>query len=203
MANLNKKISPLFISMNLPLSYSIIEETNKVEKKVENKSKNKTIKKRNFLNSLKNLMHMEKEEDDDEVDLADFKPLPNPENTSVENEKVDESDESVSKEGFNSLDPSEVANNQYYSSVGNGGAEQNNLYATNYIPYYTELNNSKEVLTDEGSLMKKLNYMIHLLEEQQEQKTDNVTEELVLYTFLGVFVIFVVDSFARAGKYTR
>ncbi len=189
--------------MNLPLSYSIIEETNKVEKKVENKSKNKTIKKRNFLNSLKNLMHMEKEEDDDEVDLADFKPLPNPENTSVENEKVDESDESVSKEGFNSLDPSEVANNQYYSSVGNGGAEQNNLYATNYIPYYTELNNSKEVLTDEGSLMKKLNYMIHLLEEQQEQKTDNVTEELVLYTFLGVFVIFVVDSFARAGKYTR
>tara|TARA_B100001063_G_C16766016_1_gene558676 strand:+ start:196 stop:807 length:612 start_codon:yes stop_codon:yes gene_type:complete len=203
LANLNKKISPLFISMNLPLSYSIIEETNKVEKKVENKSKNKTIKKRNFLNSLKNLMHMEKEEDDDEVDLADFKPLPNPENTSVENEKVDESDESVSKEGFNSLDPSEVANNQYYSSVGNGGAEQNNLYATNYIPYYTELNNSKEVLTDEGSLMKKLNYMIHLLEEQQEQKTDNVTEELVLYTFLGVFVIFVVDSFARAGKYTR
>ena len=30
-----------------------------------------------------------------------------------------------------------------------------------------------------------------------------VTEELVLYMFLGVFTIFVVDSFARAGKYTR
>ncbi len=28
-------------------------------------------------------------------------------------------------------------------------------------------------------------------------------EELVLYTFLGVFVIFVVDSFARVGKYVR
>ena len=51
--------------------------------------------------------------------------------------------------------------------------------------------------------MTKLNYMIHLLEEQQDEKTDNVTEELVLYLFLGVFVIFVVDSFARAGKYTR
>jgi len=203
LANLNKKISPLFISMNLPLSYSMIEETNEIEKKVEKKSKNKTIKKRNFLNSLKNLMHMDKEEDDDEVNLADFKPLPNPENTSVENEKVEENDESLNKEGFDSLDPSEVTNNQYYSSVGNGANEQNNLYATNYIPYYTELNNSKEVLSDEGSLMKKLNYMIHLLEEQQDQKTDNVTEELVLYTFLGVFVIFVVDSFARAGKYTR
>ena len=45
--------------------------------------------------------------------------------------------------------------------------------------------------------------MIHLLEDQQEHKTDNITEELILYMFLGVFVIFVVDSFARAGKYTR
>ena len=41
------------------------------------------------------------------------------------------------------------------------------------------------------------------LEGQQDEKTENVTEELVLYMFLGVFVIFVVDSFARAGKYTR
>ena len=45
--------------------------------------------------------------------------------------------------------------------------------------------------------------MIHLLEEQQDEKTNNVTEELVLYLFLGVFVIFIVDSFARAGKYKR
>ena len=51
--------------------------------------------------------------------------------------------------------------------------------------------------------MKKLNYMIHLLEENKDEKTQNVTEELVLYMFLGVFTIFVVDSFARAGKYTR
>ena len=52
-------------------------------------------------------------------------------------------------------------------------------------------------------LMKKLNYMIHLLEEQQDEKTGNVAEELILYLFLGIFVIFVVDSFARAAKYTR
>ena len=43
----------------------------------------------------------------------------------------------------------------------------------------------------------------HLLEENKDEKTQNVTEELVLYMFLGVFTIFVVDSFARAGKYTR
>ena len=45
--------------------------------------------------------------------------------------------------------------------------------------------------------------MIQLLEENKDEKTENVTEELVLYMFLGIFVIFVVDSFARAGKYTR
>ena len=52
-------------------------------------------------------------------------------------------------------------------------------------------------------LIDKLNYMISLLEEQQDQKTGNVTEEVVLYSFLGVFVIFVVDSFTKAGKYVR
>ena len=61
----------------------------------------------------------------------------------------------------------------------------------------------EEVHTNKDVLMTKLNYMIHLLEEQQDEKTDNVTEELVLYLFLGVFVIFVVDSFARVGKYKR
>jgi high-affinity K+ transport system ATPase subunit B len=55
----------------------------------------------------------------------------------------------------------------------------------------------------DSQLMEKINYMIHLLEEQQNEKTENITEEFLLYTFLGVFVIFVVDSFARAGKYTR
>ena len=52
-------------------------------------------------------------------------------------------------------------------------------------------------------VMEKINYMIHLLEEQQHEPTKHITEEFILYTFLGVFVIYVVDSFARAGKYIR
>ena len=77
-------------------------------------------------------------------------------------------------------------------------------YYKQYVPYYTQLQGSQEeVHTNKDVLMTKLNYMIHLLEEQQDEKTDNVTEELVLYLFLGVFVIFVVDSFARVGKYKR
>ena len=52
-------------------------------------------------------------------------------------------------------------------------------------------------------LLQKINYMINLLEEQQDERTNNVTEEVVLYSFLGIFIIFVVDSFARVGKYVR
>ena len=57
--------------------------------------------------------------------------------------------------------------------------------------------------TNNDVLLNKINYMINLLEDQQDERTNNVTEEVVLYSFLGIFVIFVVDSFARVGKYTR
>lgn len=50
----------------------------------------------------------------------------------------------------------------------------------------------------------KMNYIIRLLEEQRDQKTDTVTEDLILYGFLGIFIIFVLDSFIKTGKeYTR
>ena len=52
-------------------------------------------------------------------------------------------------------------------------------------------------------VLEKLNYMIQLLEEQQHEQTQHITEEFLLYTFLGVFVIYIVDSFSRAGKYIR
>ena len=43
-----------------------------------------------------------------------------------------------------------------------------------------------------------MNHIIQMLEDQQDEKTGSVTEELILYCFLGVFVIFVVDSFVVA-----
>ena len=62
----------------------------------------------------------------------------------------------------------------------------------------------KDVTPDSGGqLIEKMNYIIHMLEEQQDEKTGNITEELLLYSFLGVFLIFIVDSFARSGKYNR
>tara|TARA_B110000046_G_scaffold185362_2_gene226706 strand:- start:5168 stop:5773 length:606 start_codon:yes stop_codon:yes gene_type:complete len=71
------------------------------------------------------------------------------------------------------------------------------------IQHYTELTNGGEITNPKEDLMVKLNYVVHMLEEQQDQKTGSVTEEMVLYMFLGVFVIFVVDSFSKTGKYRR
>ena len=96
---------------------------------------------------------------------------------------------------------------------GGGGIEQFKMnapstYAAQYYkqlaPYnYNRLSNELAGPGTNDEFIEKLNYIIHLLEEQHNERTEHVTEELVLYCFLGVFIIFIVDSFARAGKYTR
>ena len=56
---------------------------------------------------------------------------------------------------------------------------------------------------DDSMLIQKLNYMIHLLEDKRDIKTNNTIEEIIMYCFLGIFIIFIVDSFSRVGKYIR
>lgn len=90
-------------------------------------------------------------------------------------------------------------------------AEIYNSYAKSYQntrpkfsqPYYANMGIGGQAGAFDDKIMEKINYMIHLLEEQQHEKTNNITEEFLLYTFLGVFVIYVLDSFARSGKYIR
>jgi hypothetical protein len=86
------------------------------------------------------------------------------------------------KEGFSLQDVNALANQykQYMPSVFQASTQEN-----------------KDIL------LQKLDHIISLLEDQRDEKTGHVTEELVLYCFLGVFIIFIVDSFARAGKYVR
>jgi hypothetical protein len=96
------------------------------------------------------------------------------------------------------------------STLGNANTTYSN-YKASYdpaklaaaSPYYQKMGLGPATSPLDNKLMEKINYMIHMLEEQQSEKTNNVTEEIILYTFLGVFIIFVVDSFARAGKYIR
>lgn len=95
------------------------------------------------------------------------------------------------------------SNEEYYNRVIPGFQAQKNLVNK---PYYNTANYSPPMvqeLPSQDVLLQKLNYMITLLEDQQDERTNNVTEEVVLYSFLGIFIIFIADTFVRAGKYVR
>jgi hypothetical protein len=49
----------------------------------------------------------------------------------------------------------------------------------------------------ENKIMDKIQYLTHLMEEMQNEKTANITEEFILYTMLGVFVIYTIDLFNK------
>jgi len=107
------------------------------------------------------------------------------------------------------LQPGEPKSHELYVKQMNGGgvgASSLNGYSKlsqsqkyNYL--MPKINNIN--VNDNDLLLKKINYMIHLLEEQKDEKTDSATEDIILYSFLGVFMIFIVDSFSRVGRYIR
>jgi hypothetical protein len=122
-------------------------------------------------------------------DLADFKPVTK--------------DLAKSREGFESPLLKMAAGIPEYgpSDIGADNlSNYNKSYESGAIlgkPYYAKAGEPSD------GVMQKLNYITHILEDIQMEKTSNITEELILYTFLGVFTIFIVDSFARVGKYHR
>jgi hypothetical protein len=81
-------------------------------------------------------------------------------------------------------------------------------YYEQFVPYAETLatqlaggnSNSSNMSGTNAALIEKLNYIIHMLEEKKDEKTGHVIEELVLYCFLGVFIIFVVDTFTHAAS---
>jgi len=92
-----------------------------------------------------------------------------------------------------------------YSSenFSNNTSDSNASYYEHFVPNFSTTNDSQQINGVNNELMQKLNNILHLLEEQKDSKTSNVTEELILYLFLGVFIIYTVDSFTKVGKYTR
>ena len=130
-----------------------------------------------------------------ETDLADYQPMNSNDEgvagtgiSAHENQNGGNDDGVVTRENFESL-PSTYAS-QYYQQ---------------YLPYSQQQQQQGDsgLPGSKDDLMQKMNHIIQMLEDQQDEKTGSVTEELILYCFLGVFVIFVVDSFVRAGKYVR
>jgi hypothetical protein len=107
-------------------------------------------------------------------------------------------DSKTIEEYYKKVVPGYNPNNNPHNNLHNPQNPHNKLY--HKMNYDTPMNN---IEPNQDVLLKKINYMISLLEEQQDEKTNNVTEEVILYSFLGIFIIFIVDSFAKVGKYVR
>ena len=163
---------------------------------------------------------------DDGSGLADFEP---PSNAELTKAPSTTNGKNIGRQGFTNL--AQAAPYEYDTNTNNnnqiraGGPKANddravdlskyNSLPSNYAnAYYQQLVNSGNLQNLSNNLQnldmesyqmlnERLNHIIHLLEEQQNSRTNSVTEELILYCFLGVFVIFIVDSFARVGKYSR
>ena len=156
-------------------------------------------------NHVKQLIDQLAEENEGDG-LADYEPIAKPQMTTnrSHNEKSIEDPAELMPKFSNRQQNADFSYNDnhlgnlatYQDSYGNTSQPNAN------VPYYAKMGISNKG-DSQSKLLEKINYMIHLLEQQEREKTDNVTEEFILYTFLGVFIIFVVDKFSRNGKYTR
>jgi hypothetical protein len=166
---------------------------------------NRTQKRQDYseskVNSVLNAIHNKTPSSDSS--LGDFKPIEPPISVGVENTKINNpdshSDDDLDLRDLNTAHMTEQVSEEYYKQ---------------FIPTYRSQQQQQQLPPTpqpvaqghngpNSNIITKLNYMIHLLEEQKDERTNNVTEEVVLYSFLGIFVIFIVDSFVRVGKYVR
>lgn len=154
--------------------------------------------------------------------LGDFNPMPYPTIITKRNsDQVLSADEKV-ENGVNPLmpksdkptfiQPSIESKPGYFRAAEPNAASQYANYRDAYgkdgltinsvkDPYYAKMGISGSRSDDK--MMDRLNYMTQMLESLQMEKTNHVTEEFVLYSLLGVFMIYIVDGFSRGGKYVR
>lgn len=177
-----------------------------VEKQTEKNTKINSI-----LNKLTSFSNDER--------LGDFNPMPYPAQISVKNQdniipadrapKMPESP-LLPKTMMSISSSSPPANGAYYrpSSSESNFTNYREAYGREGMfsggagkePYYSKMGIGAK---GGDKLLEKLNYITQMLESMQMEKTNHVTEEFVLYSLLGVFMIYIVDAFSRGGKYVR
>lgn len=208
------------IDDNTTITKCINNDNNKkVIKRTNNNNKTNKRRIENFDNVssiLQTIHNLPPSEDDG---MGDFKPLPPPQSAGVEQTKYRENMANDNETDIPGMGPDysvlvDNAHNNSMTAVNKDGYERfNPPYKQMYknsphnIPYHAPadqgLMNTNFYGSGNDELLEKLNYVINLLEEQQDEKTGNVMEEVILYSFLGIFIIFLVDSFVRVGKYVR
>ena len=190
---------------------------------------NKTIKKypkenSDKVNSILQSIHNLPPSEQNDSYLSDFNPLPPPTSAGVENTRAKEPQKKETREPYYNenaiIDSSDdmgtgYPDNPYMQLMQQQQLQKQQKQQSQFQNQYnqSQMDQSMQQMgrkmshstpsSEHEILLQKLNYMINLLEQNQDERTNNVTEEIVLYSFLGIFIIFIVDSFVRVGKYTR
>jgi hypothetical protein len=157
------------------------------------------------INELVQKMHTQNV-DNDGNNLADFKPLAHP-IVNIKKPEIIQGDLPTYLPGTNvenppaslpiqaTFSPNRMNQMEYMSNY-------NTVYQAPSSPIFSRSSASSSQET-EPRLLEKINYMIHLLEEQTKEKNGHALEEFVMFSLVGVFIIYVLDSFSRSGRYIR
>jgi hypothetical protein len=142
--------------------------------------------------------------------LESFTPPPIPKNEGVKEGYKTPFQKSDKNSDISTFSPMNSSLQEgFHSSAKQSSSNYHDIYKGDLTNLSPELNVTKQTIghlmgtSTNDKLLDKLNYMIQLLEDQQHEQTQHVTEEFLLYTLLGVFIIYIVDSFTRCGKYVR
>ena len=198
------------------LNPASLDSDNSKSESLYKKSNNKTYKNRksvNFdtssdepiktkINNVTNILsklHSSNEEEEDNSNFQDNLLQQKSKNYENSMSNVNIINNEMNK--MNSIDSNNISNTIYNNQANNVYSNLDDSYKSNYN--FTNAINQETTLNSNKELLGKLDYIVHLLEEQHNEKTNHITEELILYLFLGIFIIFVLDSFARSSKYTR
>jgi DNA polymerase I-like protein with 3'-5' exonuclease and polymerase domains len=209
-----KRVSTMRKTIKKKYSDSVVPDMNRIDndapstiEELQNYSNERSDRVNELLNEMSSLGN------DEENTMGDFSPIEPP------NVQIKKDMEPL--EFSSDYNPTISTYLEATNARKNKKKEETNLYGandsshaklSNYLqsydppkqqPYYKKMGIGSTDDVGSDKLMERINYMIHLLEAQQHEKTDTITEEFILYLFLGAFVIFVVDSFARTGSYKR
>ena len=206
-ASLDSTKDPLIQNKKNTKTFKNRKQVNFYQPELEENTENNKTKLTN-INNLLSKLHDTNEDDDD--DNYNFKDQYNNKMNDVVSTNSDIINSELEKLNSN-IENNLTAKTYLNSNINSKYSNLTDSYKSNF-EYLNNLNqsqgfntntNTDNISYDNNQLLSKLDYIIHLLEEQHNEKTNHITEELILYLFLGIFIIFVLDSFAKASKYIR
>jgi len=171
-----------------------------------NKINNTSDKKIKNLSNLISKLHNKTEQDEElEVDYVHYKDLYHTKDKFLDDTNIYSNPKEL--DFNNSINDNSVIDDNNKNSYNLQDNVNEDTDLMNYNKNYNTINYSnvdyKKMIEFNNRILTKIDNILNLLEEQKMVKTKHITEELILYLFLGIFIIYILDSFVKVSKYTR